>query len=491
MSTVSPGEGLFVRLKEVAGHTLVYGLGSAAQALTGLLLLPIYGHYFTTAEFGILSLITLSATLAGSVFYLGGASALARSYYDYDTASERRRTVTTALALTLLGAAMQLAFAAAFASRLSELLFGTREYELHIFTAMASSVATFISGLFLVVLRFERRSVSVVLLNVAALVLTTGTITWMLFGLGLGLMAPIAGGLVAQGCIGLAMAWMVRGHLTWGLSRREVGLQLRYGFGAVCIGAAYYVLDGVDRILLGEFSSLSDVGIYSMGYRLGMIIHILFITPFLQIWTPMRLQYRNEAGARELFKLVLTYYSMIGLLATVAITIFSREIILFAGAPEYLPAYRVVPVIMLAHLAYGAVGIVDAGIIFSRKVHYHVIIFVAAVILNVGLNLLLIPRWGYMAAAYVTLFSYLVVTGAAFVVANFFYPADIEGRRIAVLLSSAVLTLAAGSTIPEAWPEVSIAGRLILLLALGTFWFVFVLTGRERSRILQLTTSFV
>ncbi len=482
---------LYARLKEAAWHTLVYGLGSVAQALLGVILLPLYGHYFSPADFGVLSLITLVAALAGVVFYLGSSSALARSYFDSHTDAERRRTVTTALAVTLSGCALQIGLGLALASALSTRLFGTTQYRLHLVIALASSAVTFVNGLFLVVLRFERRSVAVVVVNIATLLLTTGAIVWLLFGLRLGVLAPFLGALIAQTFVALALVWLLRGHLGGGLSRDELGVQVRYGMGAVGIGAAYYVLDSVDRLLLNRLTSLADVGVYSLGYRLGMLIHVLFIMPFSQIWSPMRLEYRAEEGAPELFKVMLTYYWMIGLLATVGVGMFAREMVSVVGSAEYRAAYRVVPIIMLSHLVYGVVGVIDSGIIFARKLGYQVAIFSAGMTLNIGLNLLLIPRWGYMAAAWVTLVSYVLVALAVFVVSNRLYRLQVETVRLGLVIASAVAVLMAGTLAAAAAPIPALAARAVLLSGLVAFWYVYVLSERERRRLRQLTGRFV
>lgn len=481
---------LYARLKEAAGHTLVYGLGSVAQALLGVILLPLYGHSFSPAEFGALSLITLVGTLAGAVFYLGSSSALARSYFDYDSEPERRRTVTTALGVTLFGAALQIGLGLTLASDLSRWLFGSPAYRVHLAAGLAASAVTFVNGLFLVVLRFERRSVAVVVVNIAALVLTTGLIVWLLFGLHLGLLAPLLGGFIAQTGVALSLAWVLRRHLGGGISRHELRIQTRYGLGAVGIGAAYYVLDSVDRLLLNRLTSLADVGIYSLGYRLGMLIHVLFIMPFSQIWSPMRLEYRTEADAPELFKLVLTYYWMIGLLATVGAGMFAREMVLLAGSPEYQAASRVVPIVMLSHLVYGVVGVVDSGVIFSRRLGYQVVVFAGGMALNIALNLLLIPRWGYMAAAYVTLASYIAVALAVFVISNRLYRMEIEPRRLSLVITSAVGVLIAGTVAAGIAPLLAVGARLALFVGLGGFWYLFVLTDRERRRLRQLTGRF-
>ena len=491
MTTAAASGTLYSRLKEAAGHTLVYGLGSVAQALLGVILLPLYGHYFSPADFGVLSLITLVGTLAGAVFYLGSSSALARSYFDYHTEVERRRTITTALALTLVGCALQLGFGLALASELSMRLFGTAQYRVHLLVALAASAVTFVNGLFLVVLRFERRSTAVVAVNVTTLLITTGAIVWLLFGLHLGVLAPILGGLIAQVLVAASLGWLLRKHLGGGISRHELAVQARYGMGAVGIGAAYYVLDSVDRLLLNRLTSLTDVGIYSLGYRLGMLIHVVFIMPFSQIWSPMRLEYRTDEGAPELFKMMLTYYWMVGLLATVGVGMFAREMVSIAGSSEYHDAYRVVPIIMLSHLVYGVVGVIDSGVIFSRKLGYQVAIFTAGMVLNIGLNLLLIPRWGYMAAAWVTLVSYTAVAVAAFVVSNRLYRLEIETSRLALVIISAVAVLIAGTIAAGAAPMPALAARLALFGGLAGFWYVFVLSGRERRRLQQLTERFV
>src|SRR5262249_49459482 len=74
------------RLREAATHTVIYGLGSVLQTVLGFLLIPLYTRYYTPDVYGVFTLLTLAGTVAGAVFFLGGSSALARSYYDSDSA---------------------------------------------------------------------------------------------------------------------------------------------------------------------------------------------------------------------------------------------------------------------------------------------------------------------------------------------------------------------------------------------------------------------
>jgi O-antigen/teichoic acid export membrane protein len=469
------------RLKEAVSHTFIYGLGSVLQTLVGFVLIPLYTRYYSPDRYGIFTLVVLVGTLAGAVFFLGGSSALSRSYYDYETADERKAVVGTSLAITLAGAALQIIVGIVFARRISLWLFATELYAPHVALSLASSAVGFVNGLLFLVLRFERRSVLVIVLNVLSLLASTGLIVGLLIVAQMDVMAPILGSLIAQSLLLIALVIACRKAFILAISSRELRPQLVFGLTAVVIGLGYYVLDSVDRFFVAKYCSLTDVGVYSLGYKMGMLIHIVFILPFSQIWAPMRMQYRNDDSSPALFRTVLTYYWILGLFATVTISTFAQEIIgVVARRPEYFGAYRVVPLVMLAHLFYGVINIIDFGIFVSRKVWFHAVLFWATLGVNAALNLLLVPRFGYIAAAWVTLVSYVGLAAAIFVAANRFYVFPVETRRVTLLLASSALALIAGALVPRTVLVVSLLERGFILMCVTAFWYLAVLTRSER-----------
>ena len=52
-------------IKKLLRHTSVYGLGNILNKAVGFLLIPFYTHYLTTADYGTLELLDLSAALVG------------------------------------------------------------------------------------------------------------------------------------------------------------------------------------------------------------------------------------------------------------------------------------------------------------------------------------------------------------------------------------------------------------------------------------------
>ena len=475
---------LFHKIKEAGSHSIIYGLGSVLQTLTGFVLIPLYTRYYTTDIYGVLSLVTISGTLAGAIFYLGASSALARSYYDYDNPEERKRVVSTSLYITLFGAVVQVIVGFSFGGLLSEWLFKSSAYSLHIALMFVSSAFAFINTLFYMLLRFQRLSKQVVTLNIVSLLLSSLLITLFLVWAKLGVLAPVLGGLLSQVIVCGVIFLLVRKNFVLGYSVKELKIQIPFGLQSVVIALAYYSFDWLNRFFINKYCSLSEVGIYSLGYQIGMTINILMIIPFCQIWAPMRMQYRNDLNADKFYKKILTYYFMVGLIVTASISVFAREIItLLAGHKEYVDAFRVVPFVMLGMLIYGAVNIIDSGIYFSRKVIYHAYIFWFASLVSLILNYLLVPRFGYLAAAVVMLVCYCTVATLVFLISNRLYTIPYEGKRLAALMGLSIAVIVAGSMVSSPALAFVIISKLCLIALMCCVIYTLILYKEEKDKI--------
>ncbi len=491
-STTAAEKSLAEKIKEAGSHTLIYGLGAAVQTLLGFVLIPLYTRYYTAEIYGVLTLVVLCGTLAGVVFYLGASSALSRSYYDYTDAGERKKVCSTSLMLTLVGASLQVALGYVLRERLSLLLFGSTKYALHINLALVGSALGFTNTLFYLILRFERRSKLVILINILMLLSGASLIIWMLTGLKLGVMAPILGDAINQLLLLGILLLATRKYFAWGVSGREIKVQLHYGLPTMVCGLLFYLQTSTDRLMIDKWLSLSEVGIYALGCKIGTIIQPLFINPFSQIWAPMRMQYREDGNFNELYRVILTYFSAVGLFFAVAVSLFAQEILIFfSGRPEFHVAYQVVPFVIVAYLVYGAVNIVDFGVALSRKVIYHVYAFGAAWLGNAGLNFVLLPRYGYRAAAVVLLLTFLILTAIVFSISQRLYRIHYEGRRLLALAVSgaAVVVLGLLPSVPPGWP--SAAYKIALLIGLLAGWFWLVITSRERQQLAALARAAV
>lgn len=449
MSAVQLREGalekLLPRLREASVHTIVYGLGAVLQASLGFLLLPIYTRELGASTFGVFALLSLVGQLLGVALSLGAPSAVARSYFDYPEGPERRAVVGTAISIVIAGFFMLAIVGVPLVPWLSRQVFGTNEYVPHLYLVLAAALFGQLNTIFLVVLRFLRRSVVVVRASVGVLLVSLFLAWYAVVFLDGGLWGALLAMLVSQICQFMLMLFLCSEHIAWRRLRLEYERQLRYGIPAVAAGLLFYLLDSVDRVFLGRIVSLDVVGVYSAGYKLGMVIQILLIQPFGQIWLPMRLEYRREPGAPHLFSRVFTYYTALGMLLLIPIALVAPEVLrALTGGGEYDQAGSVVGLVLLGHLAYGSVGLVDGGLIFERRLNYHVWTLAGALSVNIALNMLLIPTIGMLGAAVSTLVAYVGVTLAIGLISQGFYRVPWDYVRLVTAWAIGLVTVGLG-----------------------------------------------
>lgn len=469
------------KFKELFGHGAVYGIGSVLQALLGFVLIPLYTKNLTPEMYGAWALITLCGTLAGVVFYLGVSSALARSYYDYPEGPGRKAAVNTALLMTALGAAAQIAVGLIWGDRLSVAVFGTAEFAPHVRLALVGAAFGFLNQLFYVLLRFERRSTAVIALNLGSLLSGICLIVYLLLVRELGVLAPVLGEALNQLLLLAALGWTCRNWIGGGISRREVRLQLAFGLPTVMTGLMYYLHTAGDRFWIKKYGDLADVGVYALAARIGMLIQVLLIIPFGQIWTPVRLEMKDKPGAAEFFGRVLTYYLLAGLTFALTLTLFSPEVVgLLARQADYAAAARAVPLVVCAHLIYGLIGVLDAGIIFSRRIYLTATMAAIALAANAASNIVLVPRLGFMGAGCSLLISMSVFSIGIGLVSNRLFPILVEWKRVALGGALFGAALLAGAAIGTGISVGAVALKLAVVAAVSVGFYRLVLDPSER-----------
>lgn len=419
------------KILETGKHTIIYGISSAFQSLIGFLLLPLLTKYYSSEEFGIYSLLILISTLLGAFFFFGSTSTMNRYFFESESETQKKSIVTTTFLITLTGALIQVLIGFLLATKLSILLTNSKSFSNHIFLIILANAFGMLMNFNFVVLRLEKQSKDFVFVNIGSSIINLFLVYILLVKVNLGIYAPIIALLTANFLAFTFTFNIVRKYFTTSINKGNLKEYILFGLSATLNGLTYYLLDWIDRYFIKEYSSLSDVGIYSMGYKIGMIIHVIMIIPFSMIWTTVRMQYAKDKDNSAFVTKIISYYTIIGLSLVLMISLFAKELLMiFSGREEFIIAYKIVPIIMIAHLIYGYINIVDFGILISKKLHFFYITFLIAAILNAIMNYFFIPKFGYIAAAYITLITYLFCTLTIYLIGNKYQYLKVEWLRI-------------------------------------------------------------
>lgn len=144
-------------------------------------------------------------------------------------------------------------------------------------------------------------------------------------------------------------------------------------------------------------------------------------------------------------------------------------------------AQSIVPVIALSYIFFGLEEIFSAGFYIKSKTGLLVPIALTPLLLNISLNLYLIPRYGIMGAAAVTLFSYFLFAFFSYIIGNKIFPVNYNLKTIAVDLCLGIilicLTYFAGNTLYQ---------RVLAFVIL-----ISILAYKEKERIKKSVTMLI
>jgi O-antigen/teichoic acid export membrane protein len=174
----------------------------------------------------------------------------------------------------------------------------------------------------------------------------------------------------------------------------------------------------------------------------------------------------SKTDSARLFADVAVYNTaLLGFLGLGTI-LFAREVILIFATPEYLEAEAVVMLVAWASVFQALANVPTRSIYLVKKTAYLPLVFVVPAMMNVGLNLLLIPRHGMMGAAWATMLTYPLLFVLTLLVAQKLYPIPYDYVRMAKPL---LLTLGL-SLLKDVVPSEPLVASLCLkALLLGAF----------------------
>lgn len=167
----------------------------------------------------------------------------------------------------------------------------------------------------------------------------------------------------------------------------------------------------IDITMLGYFTNEKTVGLYHPATRTAGLLRVALVA-LMGIFSPMLSQFFAQKKQQEmhmLYKLVVRWIMTLSLPFTVLLVLFPRKIMLLFGG-QYMPAASVLVVLTFATMIQSFVGPGPHALNMTGHPKVNLTNFSIVVVINVVLNILWIPKYGIMGAAWAT-FTSLIVLG--------------------------------------------------------------------------------
>lgn len=168
-----------------------------------------------------------------------------------------------------------------------------------------------------------------------------------------------------------------------------------------------YILKSFDKIIINQLIGMKETGLYSFAYKIGMMQNIITMGA-LKAWTPIFYEKMNKNKNLELEGLAKKYSKFVYFLAVILI-LFSKEIVYVMADKKYHSSLNVVPIVIISYLFLYLYTMYVNYSFYKKKTFLIAFFTIIAGLTNISLNYLLIPKYGYIAAAWTTLISYFLL----------------------------------------------------------------------------------
>jgi O-antigen/teichoic acid export membrane protein len=427
-----------VSLRHFGNNTILYGVGNSVLRGASFLLVPIYVHYLSVSEYGTLETALLTIQILIVFMGVGIPSAIIR-YYAKDARNDD--------AGGLLGSSLGVVGLAMLISSLLFLLVPS-----FVFSKMAEIQIPFTFKILIVVPAIAE-CLTIIAMSIFRAqdkagkytLITIGTASFLtLFTLLLlpGLNQRLSGALMARGLaygsIGLITTYLLVRFNSLRFSIEKARAVFRFGYPLTFAALGWFVLLSSDRYFLVYYSGMHEVGIYSLGCKLTLLLLVLVVWPFELTYGPFVFASLDHDRMRIVMSRLLTYLILALTVVGYLIVLLGKDIINLIAPKEYAAAYLVticlLPTAGLQGLHYWS----NAQLHIMQKTSHIAAVIGAAAVFNVLLNYLLVPRYGWVGAAVATNISILVAVGTLVVIGFSVFPIPLELRRLGIVASVGV-----------------------------------------------------
>ncbi len=405
-------------------ETIIYGIGRILASSVAFLLLPFYSHALSSiSDYGLIQIITAFIAFSNIIFLFAFDASLMKHYAAENP--KNRKTYLTNTYFSLIITSTILAFILInFRTFFSNIIIAGNNPDWIIKIAFILFFDS-LRSIHLLVLRAENKAYNFTVLQVLDIALLTSL---NIYFVGFGFEDNKVAGVIHANFLSSISIFIISFPIIFNrfdFSTLSINIWRKlknFALPLVPAGLFWVILEFSDRKML-EFLmpseiALNQVGIYGSGYKLGALM-LLLVYAFNYAWRPYFLKSKNQNDFNKISNYVFYFLGFFWIMLVLFIENLTAINIPILNKPlihqEYLKGLSIVPLIALSYIFHASFVLQEAGPFLKNKTKNISISRGVGVVLNIILNLILIPYYhsfdkAFLGAAIATLISYFVMS---------------------------------------------------------------------------------
>ena len=218
----------------------------------------------------------------------------------------------------------------------------------------------------------------------------------------------------------------------------DVLYALRFAIPNIFHQISQLIMSQSDRVIILNLCGAVEAAKYSVVYNFGLIIQMIW-NAINEVWVPWL--YRQLFSKKyELIIKLSKIYILIFTFGTCLLMLIAPDLMAILAPESYFDAKPIIaPIVLAVYFIFIYSFFVNIEI-YNKKNKYMAIFTVIAAVVNICGNYLLIPIYGYQAAAYTTLASYILLAGLHFLLSTYILKINIY--KASTFLPSIIMAIA-------------------------------------------------
>ena len=439
-------------LRRLATTGAAYTASSVLSKLVAVFLLPVYTAYLTPADYGAAEVMLAAVIAASIVIRLGVIEAILRFYYQ--ARENKEHVVSTGFSSLLWTSTVAALIGLALAEPISEALLEESDPGLARTAILGLWVLTMWEYA-LTLLRLDERARAYFTITIVNVLVTIPVTVWLVAVEDLGAEGILLGSFGTGAVFCVWLLFRERRRLGLVPDRALLRRMLRFGLPTMPAELTLYSLNFIDRILIVRLAGLAEAGLYALAIKFAQGINVL-ARGFQLAFPPLAYSIEDDDEARRAYSLIFTWFAAACAFGVAGLWLLSRQIVDLLAAPEFFEAHEAIGLLATGVALYALYLVMVVILGRTGRTERSFPATVAGMIVNVVLNLVLIPPLGIVGAGIALAGSYLVVVVLMYLFTHRLFPVPYEWGRLALLVAVTAALVAGGELLLpkdgiEAW----------------------------------------
>ena len=435
--------------KSLSKSVAWYSLGNIFIRSVSFILLPFYSNLITTTEYGNYALLMSVYSIISVLYQFGMYGSLNKFYIEESSREKKRIIFSTLLNFIVLIGLFSTIVLCFFSGGITKIILGSAEYSPLMMLIFITLLIETICFYILLLLKTKELSKQAVIYS------GTGAVMNLIFNIVFVFIYRFSVGgiifaqLLSSAVLFLIMIKAVRGDFMLKIDPLIIRTLLKFAYPLLLAGFLSAAVDIADRFILNYFLGTSEVGIYSFAYRIAMIMNV-FVISFRTAWNPHSLNLFYSEDYKSSFGTTLSKLVAISCIILLAVSLFSKYLFeinisgLHLFNRIYEPGIIILPLVLTGYIFSGISSFYSVYPNISNKSHHFLISDLIAFITNIIVNIIFIPKYGIIGAAFATAIAFLFGAAYLFFISRNQIKIDYETKKLSIIILSALIFLFAG-----------------------------------------------